>query len=275
MKSVTFEQTWKSLLEIHEIEPVFDIESLNKASPDNLLIFQDDIYKPIKFASFDFKGDLPEYENELPKIDNWVSEDENFVELANTAATPSAVIKNDDLLVKKKVDNAFSNPEQSKSTNPDILPQEVSSKDIFEEDKYGIKSESDSCSEVNNEDSDYDEGQLCNRKKKSTVSKIVDNQRKIMIRRTTHKRQEGVILKRWDRNTDRDLFRLLRSKLKSLTMSIEEFIYDDTTEIFDEDNQIILWEIRLNILESLIERFEWLNTPYFLFKRIRKLWSGQ
>ena len=226
MKSFTFEQTWKGLLENHEIEPVFDIESLNRASPDNLLIFQGDIYKPIKFASFDFKGDLPE-------IDNWVSEEENFVDFVNTAVTPSAVIKNDELLVKKKVDNAFSNPEQSKSTNPNILPQEVSSKDIFEEDKCGIKSESDSGSEVNNEDSDYDEGQLYNQKKKSTVSKMVDNQRKIMIRRTTHKRQEGVILKRWDRNTDRDLFQHLRSKLKALDMSIQEFIYDDTSEILD------------------------------------------
>ena len=98
-----------------------------------------------------------------------------------------------------------------------------------------------------------------------------DAQRKYAAQDEKHKRQEGVILKRWNRTHDREVFQYIREMLKQTKMDIQEFIFDESFDITNEKEQTVLWEMRLQILESTIQKCGWLNTPYFLLKRLRKL----
>ena len=117
-----------------------------------------------------------------------------------------------------------------------------------------------------NEDAEATQKKLSNR---------VENQRKRILHRIGYTRQAGVKLERWNRGADKDLYQFIRSKLLPLNMELQQFLFDDTTELIDENNQIVLWGQRLEVLESAIEHFGWLNTPYFLFKRLRKNSANQ
>ena len=88
------------------------------------------------------------------------------------------------------------------------------------------------------------------------------------------KRAEGVKLARWNREKDREVFAYL-DKILGDRMDLQEFLFDTTTEIKDDYNQIIVCDFRLEILENVGREYDWQNTPYYLFKRLQKLAKNQ
>ena len=82
-------------------------------------------------------------------------------------------------------------------------------------------------------------------------------------------------MRRWGRESDRNVFRFLNTELSSINMDLYQFLYENNHWIVDDSWQDILWEIRLNILERIIEKYNWHNTPYSLFRRLRKLVQNQ
>ena len=85
----------------------------------------------------------------------------------------------------------------------------------------------------------------------------------------------SIKMRRWDKESDRNVFRFLSTELSSINMELYQFLYENNHWIVDDSWQDILWEKRLNILEKIIEKYNWHNTPYYLFKRLRRLVQNQ
>ena len=268
MKSFAFEFSLKNLFENYEVEPSFNIQSLDKKSPDDLFDFQHDLCSPNLFPSFDFHGDFEDEENGWIKMDNWLMENKNDSKLVNTAAISTDAIKNEDLLSNEMIKDQVSNIEQAKSENLNSFSQDKSQNIIDEDGKSESMSDDDSEYKI---DGDDNVGMQIEQKK----SLKKDTQRRKVTRNSKQKRQQGVILERWNRETDKDVFQFLRDSLKTKHMDIEEFIFDTSVKITNDKEETILWEMRREMLELAIHKFGWINTPYFLFKRLRKLASNQ
>ena len=262
----------KNLFKNYEMEPSFCFEQLDKWSFNDLFDFQHDINKPVLYPSFDFHGDIEEEIYGCIKPNNLNNEAPNNQTLTNTVATPINIAICKDKTSKDGVEPENSNLEQDKSGNLSIVPWDDSANAVSEEDKSNAISHSDSDNEMS-EDDDYVEGLNEKNKSKRSSKKIYAQNKK--IHHVKVKRQEGVILKRWDRKTDRDVFQFIKNQLKPTGMDIQEFIFDDTIKISDDKKRIILCKKRLKILEKAIKITGWLNTPYFLFKRLRKFASVQ
>ena len=268
MKSSAFEFSLKNLFDNYEMEPSFDIQSLDKKSPDDLFDFQHDFCSPNPFTSFDFHGDIEDERVGRIKVDNWSMESKSDPKLVNTAAISTDDIKNEDLL-SNEVDKAqVSNLEHTKPENLNFFSRNKSQK-MIDEDEIS-ESISDDDSEYKIDGDDRVDMQIASKK-----SSKKDTQRRKVIRNSKHKRQQGVILERWNRETDKDVFQFLRNTLKAKHMGIEEFIFDNSVKITNDKEETVLWKMRREMLELAIHKFEWRNTPYFLFKRLRKLASKQ
>ena len=262
----------KNLFENYEMEPSFCIESLDKKSLEDIFDFQHDINKPVLYPSFNFHGDIEEDINGCIKANNWINDAPNNQTLTNTVAVPINIAISKDKTLKDGVEPENSNLEQDKSQNLSIVNCDDSMSALNEEDKSNAISDSDSDNEVS-EDDDYVEGLNEKKKSKRSSKKIYAQNKKILHVKV--KRQEGVIIKRWNRKTDKDVFQFIKNQIKPTGMDIQEFIFDDTIKISDEKKRIILCKMRLKILEQAIKTSEWLNTPFFLFKRLRKFASVQ
>ena len=254
------------------MKPSFCLESLDKKSLDDLFDFQHDINKPALYPSFDFHGDIEEEIYECIKADNLVNDAPNNATFANTAAAPINTIINKSFPQNEEAESENSNIIQDKSENFNIVPWNDFVNAVSEENKSNAISDNDSDDDLS-EDDDYVEGLNEKKKSKRSSKKIYAQNKKIQYVKV--KRQEGVILKRWDRKTDRDVFQFIKNQLKPTGMDIQEFIFDDTIKISDEKKRIILCKMRLKILEQAIKTTGWLNTPYFLFKRLRRFASIQ
>ena len=208
-------------------------------------------------------------------MDNQVNDAQNNATLANTAAVQTDVVNNDSLILKN---------EDIKSKIPNLEPDnEEDSKNLShiksfneeEEDKSESKSDDDSDYDIDEEDDEeYIDPQI-SQKLQMKSSKESTSQKKRIVRNSKHKRQPGVILERWNRETDRDMFQYLGNLLKQRNMDLQEFIFDDAVKITNDINKIVLWDIRLEILEQAMKKFKWNNTSYFLFKRLRKIAENQ
>ena len=268
MKSFAFEFSLRNLFDNYGMELSFDIQSLDKKSPEDLFDFKHDLCSPNLYHSFDFHRDFEEKQNGWIKMDNWLMENKNDSKLVNTAAISTDVIKNEDLLSNEVIKAQVSNLEQTKPENLNSFSQDKSQNLIGDDGKSESMSDGDSEYKIDGDDSV--DMQIASKK-----SLKKDTQRRKVIRNSKHKRQQGVILERWNRETDKDVFQFLRNTLKAKHMDIEEFIFDSSVKITNDKEETVLWEMRREMLELAILKFEWRNTPYFLFKRLRKLASKQ
>ena len=273
MKSFTFEIVPKYLLENYDMEPSFCFESLDKKSLDDLFDFQHDINKPVLYPSFDFHGNIEVDNYGWIKANNLINDAPNIATLTNTVAAPINATISKSMPPKEEADPENSNLVQEKSENLSIVPRNDAVSALNEEDKSNAISDSESYGESSEDDEDYVE--KCDEMKKNKRSSKMIYTQNIKKNRVKVKKQEGVALKRWDRSSDRDVFQFIRNQLKPTGIDIQEFIFDDTIKISDEKNQIILCEKRLEILEQAIKITGWINTPYFLFKRLKKSVSKQ
>ena len=262
----------KNLFENNEMEPSFLFEQLDKWSFNDLFDFQHDINRPVLYPSFNFHEDNEEDIYGCIKPNNLINDAPNNATLTNTVATPINIAISKDKTSKDGVEPENSNIVQDKSENFNIVSRDNQMSVLDEEDKSNAMSDSDSDNEMS-EDDDYVEGLNKKKKSKRSSKKIYAQNKKIQYVKV--KRQEGVILKRWDRRSDRDVFQFIKNQLKPTGMDIQEFIFDYTIKISDEKKRIILCKMRLKILEQAIKVTGWLNTPYFLFKRLRRFASIQ
>ena len=83
------------------------------------------------------------------------------------------------------------------------------------------------------------------------------------------------ILKRWNREKDKEAFKLLLLKLNQLHMDIHEFFGNSDQKLTDDKKKTILCETRLSVIEDILVALNWCNSPYYLFKRFKSLISKQ
>ena len=127
------------------------------------------------------------------------------------------------------------------------------------------KSEDDSDDEVNSQDDQTQQHNLLKKARKyGTLCKIRETWPK-------RRREQGVKHTRWNREVDRKAFTYLSEILTQQNMDLQEFLFDGNIKIVDDFNQSVLCSLRLAILDKVCLKFSWLNTHYFLFKRLKRL----
>ena len=80
---------------------------------------------------------------------------------------------------------------------------------------------------------------------------------------------------RWNRNADRDAFKILNKEISKTKMDLHRFLFDDSSEIIDQESNKILCETRLSIINKIMLKYKWSKSAYLLYKRFRKLAENQ
>ena len=270
MKYLTLDLSAEVQFWNYVIEPLYNFASLDSCSQDDIFTHQDEVNVPIILCSIDLDENINEVQYEWNNKNNVIYEVENDEVLANLL-DPKATTKSNNLSqLSESIEPKLIKIEYVQPDNNSKFPLEDPPRiiDLDESVKETYSNKDGEVIDLSSENEDAEETQ-------KKLSNRVENQRKRILRRIGYTRQAGVRLERWNRSADKDLFQFIRSKLLPLNMELQQFLFDDTIELIDESNQIVLWGQRLEVLESAIEHFGWLNTPYFLFKRLRKLSANQ
>ena len=254
----------------YEIDPLYNFTSLDSCSQEDIFTHQDKVNAPIILCSIDLDENINEVKNEWNNISNAINDMQNYEVFANLP-DPKATTKSNNLSqLSESIEPKLIKIEYVQPDNNSKFPLEDPPR-IIDLDESVKETYSNKDGEVIDLSSENEDAETIQKRHSSRI----ENQRKWSISRTGYTRQVGVKLERWNRNDDKDLFHFIGSKLLPVNMELQQFLFDDTTKLIDEDNHIVLWGQRLEVLESAIEHFGWLNTPYFLFKRLRKLSANQ
>ena len=81
--------------------------------------------------------------------------------------------------------------------------------------------------------------------------------------------------RRWGRKEDKDVFNKLCERLEEINKSVEEFFNFDSSAIFDNINLKIKGRLQNEVVSRLCKDTNWRKDPYFLLKRLLKLYSNQ
>ena len=278
MKSNTIDLSPRQFFGNDEIEPWFNFESLDKRSPDALLAFGDQVYWSFNYFSLDFNDDISKRRNEGYFEWNQLKDVQNSTTKADIMYPPNTLIKDEHLIIKEPLI-------QNQVTKFDPLEKENGFSQISDNDSL--------CDNKSHEDSDYDpenDSDVCqdwdlNMEDDEELHQSSDNMAKITEKFGTlnkvraicpkRKKEKGVKQTRWDRKADREVFVYLRDELNLHNMSLQEFLFDDKEGIVDDARHTIKCNARFNILDQIWIKFKWLNTHYYLYKRLRKLTTNQ
>ena len=268
MKSGTSEIGLRNIFKYDDFDPFTNLDLIEKKSPEDIFPIDDEVYGNILFPSFEF------IKNNVQN--KFQSEYGNSLKKELEAETPNVTTKADLPLIKEKAmqnyDGETNQPEISYSlSNIKHAVGEVKSLQASNE-----VSEDESKHE---DDPDYEPNFLINQisglisKKNRERIRLEKFETLNKIRSSNPKRRKeiGVKLSRWNRETDRKAYAFLREELSKINMSLEEFLFNENSDIADDFNHEILCRVRHDILDKICIKLQWLNTHYFLFKRLKNL----
>ena len=255
-----------------DIESSIDYELPDKNTSIDFLKVQENIYNAFQYSPFDCCDKILEEESYKDHEIKCISSIQNCTTEANTQMFQAKVMEVSDL-----------SKDQNISDSKDLKFESEHKEDV---DKYRNK-------EINHKEdqefvkdfqntSDAKIQEDIMKTRSRLVSKgdvlAIDSDKLLQKIKNKNqvrpKRAEGVKLARWNREKDREVFAYLNKILED-RMDLQEFLFDTTTEIKDDYDQIIVCDFRLEILENVEREYDWQNTPYYLFKRLQKLAKNQ